>query len=127
MTQFIVFARVCLLVACMSGYSTAIELCAELSDFLWEDLIQAYPEVPLHQVRIVVLEGSSQILSMFERTLVSRAVHNLKRQGVELHTNSVVQKVTERHVELKDGQRIAYGCLIWAAGIGPTPLIDTLW
>jgi len=111
----------------VGGGPTAIELCAELSDFLWEDLVRAYPEVPLDQVKVEVLEGSPQILSMFEKSLVARAVRNLKRQGVQIHTNSAVTKVTDRHVELADGQRIPYGCLIWAAGIGPVPLIDTLW
>jgi len=58
----------------VGGGPTGVEFAAELSDFFWEDLNKYFPNVPINEVRITLLEASDKILGAFAQTLVNYAL-----------------------------------------------------
>ena len=75
-------------------------------------------------MKVTLLEAAPKILSAFSSKLVDKAIENLKRQGVDVRTDSPVKIVHSTHVELASGLIIPYGALIWSTGVGPRPLIE---
>jgi NADH:ubiquinone reductase (non-electrogenic) len=110
----------------VGGGPTGVEFVSELSDFFWEDLHHYFPDVPVNEVRITLLEASHTILSAFHKALVERIMVNIKRQGVDVRTHALVTKVLPDAVYLADGTKIPYGLLVWSTGVGPRPLAKKL-
>lgn len=76
----------------------------------------------MNEVKVTILEASSQILSAFDAKLVQRAVKSIKRAGryfahfssslkpgVHIRTDSIVKEVTADSVILQDGEVIKCG------------------
>lgn len=108
----------------VGGGPTGIEFAGELSDLYWQDLRKSFPDVPPNEVKMTVLEASHGILSAFHGNLVKRALANLRKRAVDVRTDTVVQKVHADHVELKDGQKVPYGTLIWSTGVAARDVVD---
>jgi len=125
---------------------TGIEFAAELRDFVEQDGPKYYPDL-LKYVRIKVIEASSTVLAPFDKSLQEEAIRQMNRAPairdpevrnllperfnlVELLLDSSVKEVTEKTIELNNGNVIRYGLALWAAGNGPVPftlqLIDVL-
>lgn len=125
---------------------TGIEFAAELRDFIEQDGPKYYPQL-LKYVRIKVIEASPTVLAPFDKSLQEEAIRQMKRaplikdadvrnllperfELVELLLSSSVKEVTEKTIELNDGNVLHYGLAVWAAGNGPVPitlqLIDAL-
>ena len=117
---------------------TGIEFAAELRDFIEQDGPKYYPDL-LKFVRIKVIEASSTVLAPFDKSLQEEAIRQMKRaplikdadvrnllperfELVELLLGSSVKEVTEKTIELMDGNLIHYGLAVWAAGNGPVPI-----
>jgi NADH:quinone reductase (non-electrogenic) len=109
--------------AVVGGGPTGCELIAELSDFLWEDLLRAFPNVSAGDVRIVLLEGSDGILSQFEWRLAKQAMNNFKRAGIDVRLGTAVTRVERDSVLLASGERLHTGMVVWSTGVAPTPLV----
>jgi len=88
----------------------------------WQDLQKSFPNVPINDVRITLVEAGHRILGAFDRSLVDSAMKRIIKQGIELRTDSVVQEVTSEAVILKSGESIPYGLLVWSTGVGPRKL-----
>lgn len=110
----------------VGGGPTGVETAAELADFFWEDLNSYYPELPVHEVRITVLEAGHSILSAFNRKLVDQAMKTMRKQGIDLRTDNQVAEVRKDAVILKDGTSIPCGLVVWSTGVAPRPLLKAL-
>ena len=75
----------------VGGGPTGVEFAGELSDFFWHDLRRCFPNIPINEVKITVLEASHNILSAFDKRLVERALTNLKKLSVDIRTDTVVK------------------------------------
>ncbi|MDB4939573.1 MAG: dehydrogenase, partial [Labilithrix sp.] len=62
----------------------------------------------------------------FDPRLSDRAVEQLADLGVETRTNARVDDVDEHGVHIAGGGFVPAGTTIWAAGVRPVPLIDTV-
>jgi len=110
----------------VGGGPTGVEFAAELSDFFWEDLNKYFYEVPVHEVKITILEASSGILNAFDQSIVNRIIKNISLHGINLRTHSIVKEVQKNKVILKDGSEIKCGLILWSTGVGPRDLVETL-
>jgi len=108
----------------VGGGPTSVEFAAELSDFLWQDVGRYFPEVPLAEVKLTLLEAGHHILSMFDKRLVDKAIRNLAKRGVTVRTDCGVRGVTEKGVHLSDGTYMDCGMVIWSTGVGPRALVE---
>lgn len=109
----------------VGGGPTGVEFAAELHDFLEDDMRNIFRELSA-KVSILLLEATEQILSTFDATLSQYTARLFKRQNIELRTGSLVTKIDAKNIRLRDGSVIPYGLVVWTAGVGPSPLVQSL-
>ena len=69
----------------VGGGPTGVELSAELSDFVKNDVQARFPRVAEH-VQITLVEALPRVLNMFDESLSNYAVEHLAERGVEVLT-----------------------------------------
>lgn len=85
-----------------------------------------FPEVPVNEVKITLLEASHNILGAFDQNLVNRAIKSITRQGVYIRTDTIVKEVKPGSVVLSDGSEIKCGMVVWSTGVGPRKVVSAL-
>lgn len=103
--------------AIVGGGPTGVEFAGALSELVHHVLVKDYPELPVHQSRIILLEASPHVLGPFPEKLQRYACRRLEKMGVEIHLNTAVSDAAEDCVRLKDGTQIPSYTLFWAAGV----------
>lgn len=117
----------------IGGGPTGVELAGELSDFMkyvTQPWIGAYRNLA-DDVRIMVIQGGSDLVPAFEQDLRNHALASLEKAGVEVRLNTRVQEVGDGYIKLKEKnsnteETIASAVSIWAAGTAPTPFVSKL-
>src|SRR5690606_15693296 len=74
------------------------------------------------QARVILIENSPQVLTVFTDDLSESAGRQLKQIGVELKLGAMVQEVDETGVKLASGEHISAKTIVWAAGNKASPL-----
>ena len=104
--------------AIVGGGATGVELTAQLHAVTRQ--LSAYgldsidPEQDIH---LNLIEASERILSPLPEHLSQSATQELKRLGVQIHTNERVVEVTPQGVKTTSGRYVEAGVTVWAAGI----------
>jgi NADH:ubiquinone reductase (non-electrogenic) len=109
----------------VGGGPTGVEFAAELHDLLDEDLSKSYPELRKH-VRITLFEAAGTILNSFDGGLRDYTVEHFKRNGIDVRLGSPVREVSDGYLDLKSGERVPTGLVVWSTGYGPTELAKKL-
>ena len=129
----------------VGGGFAGVETAGELNDFI-NDVAEYYPNIDSSDVKVTLIESSSEILSGFPQNLAGFAKEKLIERGIslvldagvtsfdgnevllesKLKSNKVLlsdssQKVG--HAQLTEIQSIPTHTLIWTAGITPVDLI----
>ena len=104
------------------GGPTGVEFAAELHDLLQEDIKKKYPDL-LQYAEIILVDAAEKILSSFSKKLSEYAMKVFNRAKIDLKMNSIVTEVEKDYVVLKDGTKVKYSMLIWAAGNAPLPFV----
>ena len=90
------------------------------------DFVKDYPDIPQEKARIVLVEASPEIFSMFSENLRTYAVEALEKCGVEVQTGEIVESIAPTRVTLKSGTVITAHTLVWGAGLQGNPLVQSL-
>ncbi|XP_051125724.1 external alternative NAD(P)H-ubiquinone oxidoreductase B2, mitochondrial-like [Andrographis paniculata] len=111
----------------VGGGPTGVEFSAELHEFVTHDLAKLYPTLMEH-VKITLLEATDHILNMFDKRITEFAEKKFGRDGINLKFGSMVTKVTEKDISIKErssGQNvnIPYGMVVWSTGIATRPVV----
>ncbi|HSO73692.1 MAG TPA: NAD(P)/FAD-dependent oxidoreductase [Blastocatellia bacterium] len=109
----------------VGGGLTGVEISGALNDFVRE-AAQFYPEIKREQIRVILVEAGPRLMPEMNEELALFAEKVLGERGVEVRTHTNVVGVENNGFQLSTGERISTGTLIWAAGVGPNPLIDSL-
>ena len=109
----------------IGGDFTGVELAGELLAFL-HAILGYYPSIDRAKVEVVVLESGARLLGHLPDKFGKYAAAALSKRGARLRLNEEVSAIDGRGVELKSGERIASGTVIWAAGEKPSPLADVI-
>ena len=104
------------------GGPTGVEMAGGLGELYAQVLTDDFPELPVDDARIVIVEMSDRLLAPFSATSSRRAQRTLESLGVEVRTGTGVERVHEGAVTLDDGTRIPARTIIWAAGVAANPL-----
>ena len=104
------------------GGPTGVELAGGLSELYTNVLADDFPELPVDEARIVVVEMADRLLSPFSEKSSERAHRTLERKGVEVRCGVGVQRVEPHCVALDDGSTIAADTCVWAAGVKAHPI-----
>lgn len=117
----------------VGGGPTGVEFAGELQDYVEQDLLRWVPDLA-SQIRVTLIEALPNILTMFDKNLVSYALQILSELKIDLQTNTMVKKVDEKHVyaSVKKGDKteivtIPYGVLVWATGNAVREVITSLF
>ena len=106
------------------GYA-GLEGLAELQDFA-ADVLDMYPRSRLHGLRFILVEARDRVMYEISPDLAAFAVTELRRRGVEVRTNTTVERVSADSVELSDGEVVPCRTIAWTAGVKPHPVVARL-
>lgn len=101
----------------VGGGPTGVEIAGALGNLFGRIVAHRYPDLPLEQIRIHLVDHAQQLLLPFSDKAHAYAARVLERDGVRLHMGKAVREVTETGVQLDDGSEIPSRCVIWAGGL----------
>jgi NADH dehydrogenase len=84
-------------------------------------LAEDFRAIDPRQARILLVEAGSRVLPAFPEKLSAIARRDLERLGVEVRTGAAVTGCDAEGITV-GAERIASGCVIWAAGVAASPL-----
>jgi len=109
-------------VVIVGGGSTGVELAGALAELFSRVLAKDHPHLDLSRARIVLVEAGGRVLPSFDHRLGEHARRTLEARGVEVRTGLAVDRITPSAVHLANGEQLATGTLVWAAGVRASPL-----
>lgn len=101
----------------VGGGPTGVEIAGALADWRRFVLPKDYPELDFGKMKIYLLEGTGKTLASMSEKSSAQSLTYLKRLGVEVWDNSLLNDYDGKTVSLKDGRTIQTATVIWAAGI----------
>ena len=105
----------------IGGGPTGVELAGAIADIAQLYMRHDFRHIDPARARVLLLEGSQQILGAYPRDLSGKAHMALVRLGVEVRVNTQVTGVGPGWVEF-EGQRFDAIVTLWAAGVEASPL-----
>lgn len=111
----------------VGGGPTGVELVGTLAELARVTLSGEFRRINPARARILLAEGADEVLQAYTPGLRRRALHTLRRLGIEVRTGTRVVDVRPDHVMLQsqtDGtiERVATHTVIWAAGVRASKL-----
>lgn len=105
----------------IGGGPTGVELAGAISDIARLYMRNNFRHIDTSQAKVIILEGSPQILGMYPEDLQQKARRQLEALGVELRTEAHVSDVQPGYVMVGE-ERIDAVVTLWAAGVQASPL-----
>jgi NADH dehydrogenase len=109
----------------VGGGPTGVELAGALGELAQFTLRRDFRDIDTRQARVLLLEGADRILTTFPPELSVKAVKQLTRLGVEVHTRSVVTDIKPGVITIKSGdntQDLLAHTVLWGAGVQASSL-----
>jgi NADH:ubiquinone reductase (H+-translocating) len=109
----------------IGGGPTGVELAGAISDIAQLYMRHDFRHIDPTKARVMLLDGGHRVLAAYPEDLSSKAEAELKRLGVEVHTQMQVTGVGPGWVEAKSPEgvsRIEAVVTLWAAGVQASPL-----
>jgi NADH dehydrogenase len=113
-------------VVIVGGGPTGVESAGALAELYRTNLAKDYPDVPQDKARLILVEATDSLLSMFKKGLRTYTKKALEKRTVEVRLGEVVEKIEPTRVHLKSGEIIDAHTLVWGAGLQANPLATTL-
>lgn len=110
----------------VGGGPTGVEMAGAIAEIARITLIKDFRHIDSSQARVILIEGSPEILSAFSGGLPTSALKQLTNIGVNVRLGARVENITEEGVTLKGGEKIAAKTVVWAAGNAASPLGKSL-
>ncbi|MEM6733519.1 MAG: NAD(P)/FAD-dependent oxidoreductase, partial [Myxococcota bacterium] len=111
-------------VVIVGGGPTGVELAGEIRRLALSELADS-PLIP----RVILVEQSDRLLPGFSRRASIAAEEALDRLGIEVRLEATIESTSPHRYEIRGTRGTATvdsGTLVWAAGVRPSALVDTL-
>lgn len=108
------------------GGFAGVELAGGLNDLI-RGLLVYYPNIPVEEVKIILIHSRERILPELSQSLGAYALKRLAARGVTFKLNTRVADASPGKVVLKPQEEIYTDTLIWTAGTKPHPLPGSLF
>lgn len=115
-----------LTIVVVGGGPTGVELAGAFAELTRTVLNRDFRRIDPTKARIILIEGSPQVLSHLPPDLSASAQRQLEALGVQIRNNIHVKAIRGGEVELANGEVIRAGNILWAAGVAATPLTKQL-
>ncbi len=109
----------------VGGGPTGVELAGTFAELARTVLYRDFDHIDARHAKIILVEGGPRVLATFPEDLSASAHRQLTKLGVDVRVNTKVTSITENVVEL-DGHPLRAGNIVWAAGVGASPVTRTL-
>ncbi len=116
----------CLTFVVVGAGPTGVELAGALTEIGRHAMDRDFRTIDPTQVRVVLVEGESRVLTAYPPELSNKALEQLVSLGVEVMTGLHVVGIDRGGVTLSDGSRITARTVLWGAGIQASPLARDL-
>jgi len=104
---------------------TGVELAGALREIATRTLARDFRRFDPRATRVVLVDAAERVLPTFPPELSERCRAILEGEGVEVRTGERVSEVDAAGITT-DAGRIEARCVLWAAGVRPSPLVDSL-
>jgi NADH dehydrogenase len=101
---------------------TGVELAGALVEIAVHAMGREFDVVDPATARVILVEGADRVLTAYPSSLSSSARRQLEDLGVEVITGAMVRDIDTDGVTLSSGVHIEAGTVLWAAGVGASPL-----
>jgi NADH dehydrogenase len=109
----------------VGGGPTGVELAGALAEISRHVLTRDFRHIDPRTARVVLIEAGPRILPAYPEDLSVRAAERLRRMGCEVVLGAPVTAVDADGVAVGQ-RRIRSRCVLWAAGVAPSPLARSL-
>ncbi len=107
------------------GY-TGVETIAAINDLV-RDHLPDYPNLLQEDVHILLFETADRLMmELSAADLAAYAQEKLEQRGVEVRLNTTLAEAGEDYIKFENGERVETHTLIWAGGVTPDPVVETL-
>jgi NADH dehydrogenase len=113
-------------VVVIGGGPTGVEMAGALAELSRTVLNRDFRRINPSTARIILIEGSPNVLSHLPPDLSASATRQLQELGVRVRTSTRVKNIRQGEVELDNGEIIRAGNILWAAGVAASPLTQKL-
>lgn len=110
-------------VVIVGGGATGVELAGSIAELRNKVLPRDYPQLSFNNMRVILIEAGNSLLSGLKPKSRDKALHYLKKLGVEVMLSTMVEDYDGFTVKLKDKEPIETLTLLWAAGIKANSLV----
>ena len=116
----------------VGGGPTGVEVAAELSDFVMQDMVKLFPEIPLEEATITLMDPGDHVLRAYSPSIGEYAKKLFtEKQHVQVMLNKRIVGVEEDYLRVTnmttgEEERFPYGTCVWATGVAPHPLVTGL-
>ena len=99
---------------------TGVEMAGAIAELARNGMAKDFRNFDPASARILLVHAGSRVLPQFDERLSAFARGSLEALGVEVHTDSRVELINGDGVVV-NGERIAAGTVLWAAGVVASP------
>ncbi|MCH6199044.1 NAD(P)/FAD-dependent oxidoreductase [Aquiflexum sp. LQ15W] len=110
-------------VVIVGGGATGVELAGSIAELRNKVLPKDYPQLSFKNMRVILIEASGSLLNGLTPKSRDKALEYVKKLGVEVLLNTMVEDYDGFIVKLKGQEPIKTLTLLWAAGIKANTLI----
>lgn len=106
----------------VGGGPTGVELAGAVVELARHTLRRDFRKIRSGDARVLLVEGSDALIGSFPKPLPAAARRALVKLGVEVVCNTLVERISERSVTLRDtgsgeDSILESGTILWAAGV----------
>jgi len=105
----------------IGGGPTGVELAGAISDIAKLYMVKDFRHIDPKKAKVLILEGSQNVLGAYPEDLQRSAVRQLNELGVQVRTNAHVTDVQPGYV-MVGNERVEAAVTLWAAGVQASPL-----
>jgi NADH dehydrogenase len=109
-------------VVVVGGGATGVESAGALTELFHGGLEEDYPDLPVSDATITVVEAGGVLLSMFKSDISEYTRKTLEQRGVDILLGEAVSSVGPTRVTLRSGAVLRAHTLVWGAGLQGSPL-----
>lgn len=109
----------------VGGGPTGVELAGAFAELATHVLRTDFKRIDPTKARVILIEASPVVLSHLSTRLAESATRQLREMGVDIRTSTRVNSISKGLVETTGGP-IRAANIIWAAGVGASPLTKQL-
>jgi NADH dehydrogenase len=108
------------------GGPTGVEMAGGLRELYDRVLRHDFPDLPVADARITVVEALDRVLSGFDESLSEKAAGTLRARHVRVIEGTPVKQIRDGVVELEGGEQLRAPTIVWAAGVKASPVAAML-